>query len=63
MSTSFVALTIAPNPINNSAVITISFKAWNKPAVIANWVPRPIPNPIKPSSPTAKNPIIRLKSV
>jgi len=49
--------------MNNNAVITISFTAWKSPAVIAKLVPSPIPNPMKPSSPTAKNPIILLKSV
>ena len=58
-----VAFTTAPNPMNNNAVIMISFSAWNSPAVIANCVPRPIPKPMNPSSPTAKNPIILLKSV
>ena len=63
VSTSFVAFTIAPNPMNNNAVITISFNAWKSPAVIEKFVPSPIPNPMKPNSPTAKNPIILLKSV
>ena len=49
--------------MKSNAVVIISLNAWKRPADKANSVPRPIAKPMKPSSPTAKNPIILLKSV
>ena len=42
--------------------MTISFAAWNNAAAIEYCVPIPKPNAMKPSSPTARNAIILLKS-
>ena len=48
--------------MKSNAEMIISLVAWKRAAVIDNSVPIPIPNATKPSSPTARNAIMRLKS-